>query len=139
MNSEKSPLDVVSNLGGDPADMPFWDGCKAGLFLLHRCNVCHRHYWPASRCIEHGNTAMQWVESTGRGQLYTYTVMHRVLSPAFKDKTPYVVGVVQLDEGPFFHSNIVNCEAQQIHVGMRLRYTMIQHQNGLSIPLFQPE
>lgn len=119
--------------------MPFWQSCQSGKFLLHRCNICDQHYWPATRCVTHGNTAMHWVESSGRGQLYTYTVMHRVLSPAFKDQAPYVVGVVQLDEGPFFHSNVVNYDQKKIHVGMRLQVVMTNHASGFSIPVFQPE
>lgn len=138
MSEQNSQLALVESLGGDPADMPFWDGCRQGIFLLHHCDICGRHYWPASRCIEHGDAAMQWVQSSGHGQLYTYTVMHRVLASAFKDKVPYVVGVVQLDEGPFFHSNIVDCELDRIEVGMRLQAAMSEHANGLTVPLFRP-
>lgn len=129
---------AIHHAGGDAADLPFWEGCRAGLFLLHRCNLCGRHYWPASRCIEHGDRDMQWVQSSGRGELYTYTVMHRVLAPAFRDKAPYVVGVIRLDEGPFFHSNVVDCDLATIEVGMRLAAVMVEHESGLTTPLFKP-
>ena len=136
MNTELQT--AILNLGGDPADMPFWEGCLEGRFLLHRCNICGQHYWPASRCVEHGNQDMAWVDSSGRGQLYTYTVMHRVFSPAFKDKAPYVVGVIQLDEGPFFHSNVIDCDQETMAIGMHLCAVMQPHESGLSIPLFKP-
>ncbi len=129
---------AIHGVGGDSADLPFWEGCRNGLFLLHRCNLCGRHYWPASRCIEHGDRDMQWVEGSGRGELYTYTVMHRVLAPAFREKVPYVVGVIRLDEGPFFHSNVVDCDLAAIEVGMRLAATMVEHESGLTTPLFKP-
>jgi len=131
-------LDAIRSAGGDPADLPFWEGCRAGRFLLHRCNICDRHYWPASRCIEHGDREMQWVESSGCGELHTYTVMHRVLVPAFKEKAPYVVGVIQLDEGPFFHSNVVDCDLTDVRVGMRLTAMMVEHESGLTTPIFKP-
>src|SRR3546814_5887945 len=44
---------AIRNLGGDILDLPFWEACRDGRFLLHRCNVCGRHYWPASRCVVH--------------------------------------------------------------------------------------
>jgi uncharacterized protein len=130
---------TVRNLGGDPADLPFWHGCEQGKFLLHRCDTCHRHYWPASRCVEHGAKAMSWVESSGRGELYTYTVLHKALTSSMKDKVPYVVAVVKLDEGPLYHTNIVGCGHDQVAVGMRLQAVMTEHQNGMTIPVFQPD
>lgn len=130
-------IDLVRGLGGDPADLPFWQGCQQGLFLLHRCDICQRHYWPASRCIEHGDTAMEWAVTSGHGELYTYTVLHRALTPAMRDKVPYVVAVVKLDEGPFFHSNIIGCRHDQVSVGMRLTAEMVTHDNGMTVPVFR--
>lgn len=130
--------DIIRNVGGDPADLPFWEGCQEGKFLLHRCNICNRHYWPASRCTEHGNSDMAWVESTGKGLLYTYTVLHRALTSSMKDKVPYAVGVVQLDEGPFYHTNIIDCGYDQVYVGMRVSCELTNHESGLVIPVFKP-
>lgn len=128
---------LVRQAGGDPADLPFWGACREGHFLLHRCGVCERHYWPASRCVEHGDEDMEWVESAGTGKLYTYTVMHHAYSASMKDKLPYVVGVIQLDEGPFFHSNVVGCAPEQLEIGMRLRAEMVAHESGLTVPIFR--
>jgi uncharacterized OB-fold protein len=129
--------DVIRQVGGDPADLPFWEACREGRFLLHRCNRCNRCYWPASRCVEHGTADMQWVDSAGRGTLYTYTVMHHAYSPSMKNKTPYVVAVVKMDEGPFFHSNVIDCPLDQIQIGMHLRAVMNQHDSGLTLPVFR--
>lgn len=131
-------LETVRRYGGDPADLPFWEGCEEGQFLLHRCNQCGQHYWPASRCVEHGDADMQWVEASGRGRLYTYTVMHRAYTPDTRDKVPFVIAVVQLEEGPFYHSNIVDCPHEAVTVDMPLEATMEQHPSGLTIPQFRP-
>jgi uncharacterized OB-fold protein len=137
-DAQKALLGAIRKVGGDPADLPFWEGCVAGRFLLHRCEMCARHYWPASRCIEHGDAAMAWVESSGRGQLYTYTVMHRAYTPETRDKVPFVIAVVQLDEGPFYHSNILDCAHDAVAVGMPLEVVMAPHDSGLTIPQFRP-
>jgi uncharacterized OB-fold protein len=132
-------LAIVRSVGGDPLDLPFWEACREGKFLLHRCDICGRSYWPASRCIEHGARAMQWIEASGRGTIYTYTVMHHAYTPAMKGKTPYAVAVVKLQEGPFFHSSIVDCATDAIAIDMPVTMVMSQHESGLSMPVFRPE
>jgi len=129
---------AVRQVGGDPADLPFWQACKEGRFLLHRCETCGRSYWPATRCLEHGNQAMRWVEASGTGTLYTYTVMHKAYTRDTVGKVPFVVAVVQLDEGPFFHTNVVGCAPDAVAVGQRLKAEMSQHASGLTIPVFRP-
>ena len=131
-------LGMIRKFGGDPADLPFWEGCEAGRFLLHRCNVCQRHYWPASRCVKHGDADMAWVEASGRGRLYTYTVLHRAYTPETRDRVPFVIAVVHLEEGPFYHSNIVDCAHDAVAIGMSLEAVMTRHPSGLTIPQFRP-
>jgi uncharacterized OB-fold protein len=131
--------EIIRQYGGDPVvDLPFWEACRDGKFLLHRCARCNRHYWPATRCIEHGAEAMGWVESAGKGEVYTYTIVHHAYTPAMKGKTPYAVAVVKLDEGPFYHTNIIDCPPDKVAVGMRVQATMIPHETGLTIPVFRP-
>ncbi|MFV8817940.1 Zn-ribbon domain-containing OB-fold protein [Haliea sp. E17] len=131
-------MEAIRRYGGDPADVPFWEGCREGRFLLHRCNLCQQHYWPASRCVEHGDADMQWVEASGRGTLYTYTVMHRAYTPDTRDKVPFVIAVVQLEEGPFYHSNILDCACDAVSIGMPLDVVLQPHDSGLTIPQFRP-
>jgi len=131
-------LAAIRKAGGDPADLPFWEGCAAGVFLLHRCAMCSRHYWPASRCVEHGDAAMQWVAASGRGRVYTYTVLHRAYTPATRDKVPFAIAVVQLEEGPFYHSNILDCDPEAVAVDMPLEVVMTPHDSGLTLPQFRP-
>ena len=137
-DEHQQKIDAILKVGGDPADLPFWNGCEEGKFLLHRCTVCQRAYWPASRCIEHGDEAMAWVETSGRGQLHTYTIMHRAYSASMKDKVPFVVAVVELEEGPFYHSNIIDCEHDKLAIGMQLSAKMEVHECGLTVPMFVP-
>lgn len=138
MKERPDTAELIRRFDGDPLDVPFWQACREGRFLLHRCGICHRHYWPASRCIEHGARAMEWVDSSGRGTLYTYTVMHHAYTPAMKSKVPYVVGVIKLEEGPFFHSNVIDCPLEQIAVDMPLVAVMRPHESGLVVPVFRP-
>ena len=131
-------LSAVLAVGGDPADLPFWEACRQGRFLLHRCGVCGQCYWPASRCVQHGARDMAWIEASGRGVLYTYTVLHHAYTPEMKGRTPYVVGVVKLEEGPFFHTNIVDCPPAALAVETPLEVVMAPHPSGMTLPMFRP-
>jgi uncharacterized protein len=137
-STQADVLAIVRSFGGDPLDLPFWEACRDGRFLLHRCDICKRHYWPASRCIDHGGKAMQWVTASGRGTLYTYTIMHHAYTSSMKGKIPYVVAVVKLEEGPFFHSNLVDCSPDEVAIGLSLKAVMREHETGLVVPMFQP-
>lgn len=131
-------LAAIRKVGGDPADVPFWRGCEAGKFLVHRCEICDRTYWPASRCIEHGDEAMLWVQASGKATLHTYTIMHRSFLPAMKDQVPFVIGVVKLAEGPLYHSNIIDCDHDELAVDMPLKLKLQLHESGLTLPMFVP-
>lgn len=131
-------LAMVHSVGGDPLDLPFWEACREGRFLVHRCDICGLSYWPASRCVQHGAQAMRWTEASGRGTIYTYTIMYHAYTPAMKSQTPYAVAVIKLREGPFFHSSIVDCAPQAVAIDMPVEMVMSKHESGLSLPVFRP-
>jgi uncharacterized OB-fold protein len=77
---------------------------------------------------------MEWTPASGRGTLHTYTVFHRPYHPAFA--VPYAVAVIQLAEGPFFHTSIVDCPIEHLEVGMPVEVTF--HGDGRPMPFFRP-
>lgn len=129
------PRDVAP----DALDEPFWRACLEQRFLVHRCTACGRAYWPASCCIDHGAAAMQWQEASGCGQVHTYTVAHHAYTPELADRIPYVLAVVELDEGPFFHSDIVGCGPEAVRIGMRVQVVYDRVDAETVIPRFAPE
>jgi uncharacterized OB-fold protein len=128
------PMDLVP----DELDAPFWEGCNQHVFLVHRCVTCGRAYWPASTCIDHGSSAMQWQPASGRGEVFTYTVVHHAYDRSLVDKLPYAAVVVKLDEGPFFHTDIVGCAPSEVHVGMRVHVVFESLDEQTVIPHFTP-
>jgi uncharacterized OB-fold protein len=129
------PRDVAP----DGLDEPFWLACRERRFLVHRCTACGRAYWPASCCIDHGAEPMQWQEASGHGAIHTYTIVHHAYDAALADRLPYALAVVQLDEGPFFHSDIVGCDPSAVHVGMRVEVVYDRLDESNVIPRFAPE
>ena len=99
---------------------PFWDAAASGRLLLPLCKACGKHFFrPEVACTHCFATDWQWVPASGRGTLYSYTVVHRASAPGFT--VPFVLAVVELAEGPAMLSNLVACSEAQIRVGMVLR------------------
>ncbi|MFQ5852758.1 MAG: Zn-ribbon domain-containing OB-fold protein [Candidatus Binatia bacterium] len=98
---------------------PFWDGCKEHHLLLPRCHRCGSHWFPAAAtCPKCLSTEWEWARSSGRGKIYSYGVYHRVYHQGFQADIPYVLAVVQLDEGPRLVSNIVGCAPEELKCDM---------------------
>ena len=129
------PMDLVA----DELDAPFWEGCKQHVFLVHRCIECGRAYWPASTCLDHGSAAMEWQPASGRAEVFTYTIVHHAYDRSMADKLPYAATVVKLDEGPFFHTDIVGCAPSDVRVGMRVRVVFESVDDETVIPHFTPD
>jgi hypothetical protein len=120
-----------------PLTRPFWNACDEGRFIIPRCNACGRHFFrPEVACTHCFSTDWKWVEASGRGTLYSYSIIHRPPAPGFK--TPIVFAAVELDEGCFLFSNIVGCEHTDIRIGMALSVTFERVGPGITLPKFRP-
>ena len=100
---------------------PFWDGARQGRVMLQRCGGCERWVWyPRPFCPSCGGTKLEWRQASGRGTLYSYTVARRPPAPMFQGDVPYVIAIVELEEGPHLTSNVVGIEPEKLRVGMPL-------------------
>lgn len=101
-----------------PLTAPFWEGTRRGELRLQRCNACRRFRWtPQLACPGCLSEDYDWVATCGRGIVYSFTIVHRPVDPdAFP--APYVLGVVQLEEGPLLLTNIVGCDPGEVRIDM---------------------
>ena len=81
---------------------------------------------------------MEWAEASGRGKLYSWTIFYQVYDPAFAEDIPYNVGLIELEEGPSFYSNVVECKNEDLYVGMPLEVTFDDVTEEISLPKFRP-
>lgn len=116
----------------------FWEGCRQHELRLQRCGACGtvRHQ-PRPMCPQCNHVEYDWMRASGRGTLYTFTIVHGPTLPVFQAQAPYNVAVIQLDEGPFMVSNVVGCRAEQLRIGMRVE-VVFEDIDGLSLPKFKP-
>jgi uncharacterized OB-fold protein len=62
----------------------------------------------------------EWIEASGKARVYSWTIFHQLYYPSFADQIPYNVAIVELEEGPRMHSNVVDCKNEDIHIDMPL-------------------
>jgi uncharacterized OB-fold protein len=101
----------------------FWDGCAAGKLLLPTCDDCGEANWyPRMVCPFCASMSVNYVESSGLGTVYSYTVVRRGSGP-FREKAPYMLAMIELDDGPIMMSNVVGTDPESIEVGMPVEVT----------------
>ena len=116
-----------------PETEAFWDATTEGRLVLARCDDCGTVIWyPKALCSACGSFAVSWVEASGHGVVYSFSVVHRSAG-AYRDAVPYVVAYVELAEGPRVLTNIIGCEPDQVHIGQAVRvvFTDIGEQSAL--------
>ena len=100
---------------------PFWEAAKRHELVMPRCKICDQlFFYPRSECPRCLSTHLEWMRVSGRGRLHTYTVVYQPANAAFRDDTPPIYAVVQLDEGPRMVSNVVQCDIDAVRVDMPL-------------------
>lgn len=102
-----------------PDVAPFYDAARRGELHFQRCTDCRawRHY-PRPACPACLSRAFTWERASGRGTVYTWTIVHGPTLPAFEAALPYNVVDVLLEEGLHFVSQVLDCPPQAIHAGM---------------------
>jgi uncharacterized OB-fold protein len=100
---------------------PFWEAATRHELVMPRCTICdHLFFYPRSECPRCLSSHLEWMQVSGRGRLHTYTGVYQPANAAFRDDTPYIYAVVQLDEGPRMVSNVVQCDLDAVKVDMPL-------------------
>ncbi len=106
----------------DPLMRPHWDAAREGRLELPRCQNCRFVIWPVlSMCPECASREIAWEPMSGRGKIWSWAVYDTALHPAFETEVPYVVALIELDEGASFVSNIVGAESETLAIGLEVR------------------
>lgn len=126
----------------DNDNRAFWDGIGEGKFLLTRCGVCGAWYWPISYCRQPHPAApfmndVVWVEGSGRGKVFAFNVHKVALEAWLANRIPYVNAIIELEEGPMFGTNVVDCPTDDVHIGMPVEI-VIRDVDGVKLPLAVP-
>lgn len=120
----------------DEDSAPFFEGAMAGKLMLMKCTHCGALRLPARKhcdtCFLEG---AEWVEASGKGKIYTFSIMHQQFHPGFQ--VPYNLATVELEEGPRINTNITGIADDEIKVGMDVVVDWEKHED-VALPKFRP-
>jgi uncharacterized OB-fold protein len=120
-----------------PETQHFWDGTAQGELRLQRCRSCATTYFPPQPfCRTCSGEDVEVIRASGRGSLYSYVITH-LAAPGFD--APYVLAVVELDEGPRVLSNLVGVEPDPEALPLDLSLEVVYEAVGeITLPVFRP-
>ncbi|PIU55381.1 MAG: hypothetical protein COS88_04720 [Chloroflexi bacterium CG07_land_8_20_14_0_80_51_10] len=117
----------------------FWEGCRRHELWIQRCSDCGTFRWyPRHMCHVCNSANKTWTKASGNGKIYSWTVVHHPSSPAWAAETPYVVAVVELEEGVRMASNIVDCLTEKLYIGMPVEVIFESVTEDVTLYKFKP-
>lgn len=117
---------------------PFWDATAEGRLVLPRCRKCQIVVWyPRSFCPACHTHGVDWVEASGRGTIYSFSVIRKGEGP-FREASPYVLAYVELEEGPRLLTNIVDCDPERLEINQAVEVVFAETDKGTALPRFRP-
>jgi uncharacterized OB-fold protein len=119
----------------------FWDACNAGRLEMQRCQSCKRfRFYPRPLCPRCRSLEWEYAPVSGRGTIYSWVVVHPPVMPAFQDRVPLAVVLVELDEDPELRlvGNLVDCPLERIEFGMPVAVTFEKVAEDVTLPQWRP-
>ena len=124
-----------------PETKPFWDGLREQKLMLPKCNDCARvFFYPRIVCPHCQSRNVGWIQGSGRGKLHSFEIAYQTISRAFKVKPPYVLAMIELEEGPRMLSNLIDIEPdpRKIRCDMPVEIVYQKLTDEVTLPLFRP-
>ncbi len=126
---------VVSDI-----NRPFWDACRDKRLMVQRCTGCGELRYPAAPvCPQCLGTGYEWQELSGRGEVFSFIVIHRGYHPWWAARVPYNVALIELEEGVRMFSNVIGVANDALAVGQKVKVAFEQRDDDLFVPVFEPD
>jgi uncharacterized protein len=122
-----------------PDDAPYWQALADGVLLVQRCSACStvRHP-PRPRCGHCASAGHTWQAASGFGTVYSFTIVRHPANPELAELVPYVVALIELDEGPRVVSNVVGVDPERVTINQRVKVQFEPVGPGTVLPRFAP-
>ena len=132
MSIEK-PLPVI-----DHDSAPYWEAAREGRLDIPLCGDCGKHhFYPRAICPYCHSDNLKFDTVSGRGEVHTFTIARRPAGPAFDDDVPYVVALIELEEGPRMMSRIQTDDPEKVRIGAKVEVTFVKATDEITFPYFQ--
>jgi uncharacterized OB-fold protein len=116
----------------------YWEKAKQHELWLMRCKDCGPYFYPRPICPQCLSRDTEWFQSSGKGTVYAFAIVHRAPMPGFT--APYVVAYVELEGGAHMPTNLIDVEPdpEKIKIGMPVEVVFEDASETISLPLFRP-
>jgi len=125
----------------DPAaaSQPYWDAAREHRLLIQRSKKTGQYvFYPRVVSPFGADDELEWVEATGRGTVYSYTIAHRPTGPQWANDVPYVIAIIALEEGPHMTANVIDCDPAEVAIGMAVVATYQDVTADVTLVQFRP-
>ncbi len=130
----KKPIPVIQ-----PWTEAFWKATKEHRLVIQECRDCEaKIFYPRKYCPECWSSNLGWSEACGRAKVSTFAIMRGMVEPKFWDDLPYVLAMVDLEEGIRMMTRIVECDPEEVEIGMDVEVVFEDITDQHALPLFRP-
>ena len=134
MDTPQKPVPIVN-----PWAKPFWEAARKEKLIIQKCQDCNNHiFYPRIACPHCFSDKVEWVEASGKGTVYSYTVVTNNAPSAFIADMPFVIAIVKLEEGVQMLSNIIKCNPDDVVCDMPVEVTFEKLDEEFTLPKFRP-
>lgn len=117
--------------------LPYWNAARECRLVIRKCTACgSMHFMPRYLCPVCWSDQLEWVDSRGTGSIHSFTIIRRAPVSAFAVRVPYVVALIDLDEGPRMMANVIGDDALSAHIGARVSVAFEDRGDGAMLPQF---
>jgi uncharacterized protein len=122
----------------DDVNRDYWQAGTEGRLLIQQCPHCgHRQFYPRALCTSCAGEP-EWLECTGRGTVHTFTIIRQMGMRPFRNELPYVVAMIELDEGPLIMGNVTDCDPESVRIGQAVEVHFLKAADDVGIPVWRP-
>ena len=139
--SETAPAKPYTKPLPEPtaATRPFWEGARNHKLMLQRSAKTGKYlFYPRAVSPFATDDTLEWVEASGRGTVYSYTIARRPTAPQWAEDGPYAIAIIALEEGPHMTANVVECDVESVKIGMPVVATYVQANDEITLVQFKP-
>jgi uncharacterized OB-fold protein len=118
----------------------YWEACHRGKLTASKCGACGHAFLPPARiCPKCLSSEVTMATMSGRAKVHSFIVVHRPQHPAFFEEAPYLVAIVELDEGPRMHTRLAEVDPKDVRLGMEVEVFFQKVDDEISLPMFKPK
>lgn len=115
----------------------YWNSLQEEIFLIQRCDACRKQiFYPRILCPYCGSKHVNYIEHSGIGDIYSYSIIHKTSHSAFKKEVPYVIALVNLQGGGRMMARIIDVDIEEVKMGAKVKVVFKKLDDETTLPYF---